>query len=56
MALLTETKAYADEASARAYADDFRKNFWGYDGQAHVYHCKLTDRWVVSASRYSSCD
>lgn len=56
MALLKETKAYGDEASARAYAEDFRKNFRGYDGDAYVYHCNQTGRWVVSASRYTSCD
>jgi hypothetical protein len=56
MTLRTATETYATEGEARAYADAYRRNYRGYDGEAYVYRCNLTGKWVVNASRYLTCD
>lgn len=52
------THEFETEAEAKAFAEDFRAQWaHGYDGMASVSPPKVAgEKWIVSTTRYDSCD
>lgn len=56
MAEATEVKTFEGEDEARAFAAQFNKDFWAYDGSATVWQEMATGKWKVSTRMRDSCD
>ncbi len=49
-----DQRVFATEQEARAYAADFDKRMWAYDGLSRVY--QRGDQWIVDTTCRDSCD
>ena len=55
--MIRERFEFDTEAAAREFAAEFERQWGpGYSGSASTYHNDDTGLWVVSTTRWSSCD